>query len=88
VIIPYRARGGPDEPKRPWLELYIGGQLVPFYGLVDSGSDYSVSPRALARRIGISFDESDPENGSAAGGATFVFFEQTNDLQFRPRLEA
>ena len=78
--IPYRRHGGPDQPKRPWLELYIGGLPTRYYGLVDSGSDYSVIPRELARRIGVQYDESKPDEGEAAGGQSFTFWEATNQL--------
>ena len=57
ATIPYRRRGGPQEPKRPWLELYIGGLSIPYYGLVDSGSDYSVISKDIARLIGFEWDE-------------------------------
>lgn len=79
--IPYRLRGGPDQPKRPWLQLYIGGKYVwPYYGLVDSGSDYSVIPKELARRVGVEFDETKRQEGSAAGGKNFDYFDATNQL--------
>ena len=78
--IPYRRHGGPDEPKRPWLELYIGGLSTRYYGLVDSGSDYSVIPHDLARRIGIQYDESNPSEGEAAAGQSFQYWEATNQL--------
>lgn len=79
--IPYRRHGGPDQPKRPWLEVYIGGLPIRYYGLVDSGSDYSVIPHALARRIGVVFDDSKkPEAGEAAGGQEFEYWEASNQL--------
>ncbi|MBI3637691.1 MAG: retroviral-like aspartic protease family protein [Candidatus Rokubacteria bacterium] len=78
--IPYRRHGGPEEPKRPWLELYIGGIPIRYYALVDSGSDYSVIPLDLARRIGLQFDESQPEEGAATGGQSFRYWEATNQL--------
>jgi len=78
--IPYRRHGGPDQPKRPWVELYIGGLSIRYYGLVDSGSDYSVIPHDLARRIGVEYDESQPGEGEAAGGQSFRYWEATNQL--------
>ncbi|MDE3113255.1 MAG: aspartyl protease family protein [Chloroflexota bacterium] len=82
--IPYMRKGGPDEPKRPWIELFIasrGGSILSrYWGLVDSGSDYSVIPRDLARRIGVDYDESKPKTCGAAGRQSFTYFDQTNQL--------
>lgn len=78
--IPYRCHGGPDEPRRPWLELYIGGHQTRYYGLLDSGSDYSVIPRDLAKRIGVEYDESKSEECGAAAGQSFTYWEATNQL--------
>lgn len=80
ATIPYRRRGGPQEPKRPWLELYIGGLLIPYYGLVDSGSDYSVISKDIAGLIGFEWDETKEQAGEAAGGQSFPYWEATNHV--------
>lgn len=79
VLIPYRFRGA-DRARAPWLLLYVGGQLVPHYALVDSGAEYSLIPRDIARHIGVEFDETKALKGGAAGGAIFRFFMGTNQL--------
>jgi hypothetical protein len=60
--------------------LYIGGLLIPYYGLVDSGSDYSVISVDIAALIGFQWDETKEETGSAAGGQSFAFWEATNQV--------
>ena len=56
------------------------GQVIPYYGLVDSGSDHSVIPKDLARYIGVEYDESKPEKGGAVGDLSFTYFTGTNQL--------
>lgn len=78
--VQYRRRGGPDAPPKPWLELYIGGQKIAHYDLVDSGADLSLVPKDLAKRIGIQYDETIELEGGGAGGAKFKFHLGQNKL--------
>lgn len=78
--IQYRRRGGPAAPQKPWIELYIGGQKIAHYGLVDSGADRSLVPKDLAKRIGIQYDENAEISASGAGGATFNCYLAQNQL--------
>lgn len=60
--------------------MYIGGLLIPYYGLVDSGADYSVISKDIAGLIGFTWDESEEETGAAAGGQAFSYWQATNEV--------
>lgn len=58
-----------------------------YYGLVDSGSDYSVISKDIAALIGFRWDETKEETGEAAGGQTFSYWEATNQVPVQTEVE-